>query len=110
MGAAPFRLSGLPEGAGAAEAGWGPGRPRDLQELGPKLCVLQGRGGALPSAPPPQVEPQRSLPTIVGLILTHPSSWVSPSAPGPQGPPPQPPVMLSLRGGRCQGFNRPCLL
>lgn len=107
MGAAPFRLSGPPEGAGAAEAGWGPGRPG---ELGPKLCVPQGGGGALPSAPPPQVEPQRSLPTVVGLILTRPSSWVSPSAPDSQGPPPQPPVVPPLRGGRCQVFNRPCLL
>lgn len=44
------------------------------------------RVGALQSAP---VFPGRTLchlSTLVGLILTCPSWWVSPSAPGPRGP------------------------
>lgn len=47
------------------------------------------RVGALQSAPVSQVEPWCCLSTLVGLILTCPSWWVSPSAPGPHGPPPR---------------------
>lgn len=105
MGATPF-FSGLPEGAGAAEAGWGLAGlgiytswalgSAVMRESGVGLCIL------LLTA---QVELWCSLPTLLGFILTCPSSWVFPSTPGPQGPLPQTPPMLPLRGSRCQVFS-----
>lgn len=48
VGAAPFRLSGLPEGAGAAEAGWGAWQARGFTPVGPQALHSMGWGwGAL---------------------------------------------------------------
>lgn len=83
------------------------GRPRDLHQLGPKLCIPWGGGGVFCSAcPPPQVELLCLLPKLLGLLLTCPFLPVSLSALGPQGPPPWPPVMPPLRGSKVFGLQQ----
>lgn len=68
--------------------------------------ALHGMGVGLCSVlPAAQVELWCLYPVLLGLILTCSSSWVSPSPLGPQGPPPQLPLMTPLRGSRCQVFG-----
>jgi hypothetical protein len=46
VGAAPFRLSGLPEGAGAAEDGWGAWQAWGFTPAGPQALHSMGWGSA----------------------------------------------------------------
>ena len=50
-----------------------PGRPRDLHQLGPRLCIPWGGGGrgALLPAPPPQVELWRPFPRASWSSYSH---------------------------------------
>lgn len=88
VGPAPFRLSGLPEGAGAAEAGWGDWQARGFTPAGPQaLNSMEWGWGALQSVSPSSGRTLVSSPSPPGARTHMPFFAGVPECPRPSRPP-----------------------